>query len=105
LLRCSKLEPSLARALGERLDATVVHVAAAIEHALLDPGRLRLAGERLADRRLLGLRSGRAARASSPASVRPASSSTSWAKMPRFERKTTSLGRSAVPEILPRTRR
>src|SRR6266487_865339 len=39
------------------------------------------------------------------ASVRPVSSSTSWANMPRFERKTTSRGRSAVPEILPRTRR
>src|SRR5581483_365179 len=39
------------------------------------------------------------------ASVLPASSSMSWAKMPRFERKTSRRGRSAVPRILPRTRR
>src|SRR5262249_7149125 len=39
------------------------------------------------------------------ASVRPESSSTSWAKMPRFERNATSRGRSAVPRTLPRTRR
>src|SRR5437763_10883979 len=39
------------------------------------------------------------------ASVLPASSSTSCAKMPRFERNTSTRGRSAVPRILPRTRR
>src|SRR6185312_15068492 len=39
------------------------------------------------------------------ASVLPESSSMSCAKMPRFERKMPSLGRSAVPRILPRTRR
>src|SRR6185503_13088097 len=39
------------------------------------------------------------------ASVLPESSSMSCAKMPRFERKRPSLGRSAVPRILPRTRR
>src|SRR5262249_61396984 len=39
------------------------------------------------------------------ASVRPASSSTSWAKMPRFDRNTSRRGRSALPRILPRTRR
>src|SRR3954469_3722976 len=39
------------------------------------------------------------------ASVTPASSSTSWAKMPRLERKTEIRGRSAVPLTLARTRR
>src|SRR5436305_5950489 len=39
------------------------------------------------------------------ASVLPASSSISCAKTPRFERKTSRRGRSAVPRILPRTRR
>src|SRR5690348_15605585 len=39
------------------------------------------------------------------ASVLPESSSTSCAKMPRFERKMPRRGRSAVPRILPRTRR
>src|SRR5215831_16725752 len=39
-----------------------------------------------------------------PASVRPASSSVSCAKMPRFERNTCRRGRSAEPRTLPRTR-
>src|SRR4029079_9841463 len=38
-------------------------------------------------------------------SVLPASSSTSCSSMPRFERKTTRRGRSAVPLTFPRTRR
>src|SRR5262249_35818359 len=52
----SKLESSLARALGERLDASVVQVAAPVEHDRLDPGALRSGGELLADLlRLTGL--------------------------------------------------
>src|SRR5437868_3221972 len=39
------------------------------------------------------------------ASVRPSRSFTSCASIPRFERNTTRRGRSAVPLILPRTRR
>src|SRR5690348_15594112 len=39
------------------------------------------------------------------ASVRPASSSISWAAIERFERYTASRGRSAVPDTLARTRR
>src|SRR3954451_8291662 len=39
------------------------------------------------------------------ATVRRASSSTSCAKIPRFERNTSRRGRSAVPRTLPRTRR
>src|ERR671924_608486 len=39
-----------------------------------------------------------------PASVLPATSSTSCAAMPRFERKTTRRGRSAVPKMPLRTR-
>src|SRR3954451_18740540 len=39
------------------------------------------------------------------ASVRPASSSASWAKMPRLERNTEMRGRSAVPRTFARTRR
>src|SRR6266513_393862 len=39
------------------------------------------------------------------ASVLPLTSSTSCASMPRFERKTTRRGRSAVPCSRPRTRR
>jgi hypothetical protein len=37
--------------------------------------------------------------------VRPASSSMSWAKMPRLERKTLMRGRSALPRTFARTRR
>src|SRR5918997_2836801 len=39
------------------------------------------------------------------ASVRPASSSMSWAKIPRLERNTAMRGRSAVPRTFARTRR
>src|SRR5690348_3135069 len=45
------------------------------------------------------------ARWDADASVRPDSSSTSCASMPRFERKTTRRGRSAVPCSFARTRR
>src|SRR5690348_16209876 len=45
------------------------------------------------------------ARWDADASVRPDSSSTSWASMPRFERKTTRRGLSAVPCTFARTRR
>src|SRR2546423_1336669 len=45
------------------------------------------------------------ARWDADASVLPLSSSTSCASMPRLERKTTSLGRSALPRTLARTRR
>src|SRR3954469_17987131 len=45
------------------------------------------------------------ARCDADASVRPASSSTSCASMPRLERKTTRRGRSAVPCTFARTRR
>src|SRR6266516_53261 len=52
----SKFQSSLARAIGERLDPAVVEVAAAVEHAALDPGLLRVRGEQLAHLgRLLGL--------------------------------------------------
>ena len=68
---CSKLEPSFARALGERLHASVVQVAAAVEHAALDPGLLRGLRERLADRaRLLGLRA-----PTTPSEFQPAAAS------------------------------
>src|SRR5215207_9145881 len=54
----------------------------------------------------IGLRPRRSASVQlTAASVRPASSSTSWAKMPRLERKTAMRGRSAVPRTLARTRR
>src|SRR4249919_3166008 len=41
----SELQASLAGALGERLDAAVVLVAAAVEDAGLDPGRLGALGQ------------------------------------------------------------
>src|SRR5215207_4529107 len=54
----------------------------------------------------IGLRPRRSASVQlTAASVRPASSSTSWAKMPRLERNTAMRGRSAVPRTLARTRR
>src|SRR3954466_15503023 len=47
-------QSSLARAFGERLDAAVVAVAAAVEHGTLDAGRLGPLGQQRADlRRLL----------------------------------------------------
>src|SRR5918999_513938 len=53
----SKFQASFARAVGERLHAAVVEVAAAIEHNRLDPGLLRGLGEQLPDLRgLVGLR-------------------------------------------------
>src|SRR3954471_4809295 len=45
------------------------------------------------------------ARCEADASVRPVSSSTSCASMPRLERKTTRRGRSALPRTFARTRR
>src|SRR5207245_1185356 len=45
----SKGQASFAGALGERLHASVVEVAAAVEDACLDPGLLSSSGERLAD--------------------------------------------------------
>src|SRR5262249_35117771 len=51
-----ELQPSFARAVGERLDASVVQIAAAVEDTRLDPRGLRLGRQLLADlRRLLGL--------------------------------------------------
>src|SRR6476659_4161867 len=53
----SELESSLARGLGQRLDASVVQVAAPVEDAGVDSGLLRIGGQRLADRAgLIGLR-------------------------------------------------
>src|SRR5262245_29067165 len=49
----SEAQASLARPLGEGADAAVVLVAAAVEHAGLDPGLLRPAGQKFA--RLFGL--------------------------------------------------
>src|SRR5437870_11644874 len=49
-----ELQPFLASAVGERLDATVVKVAAPVEDDGLDPGALGCAGEAPAD--LAGLR-------------------------------------------------
>ena len=106
----SELQSSLACALGERLDASVVQVAAAVEHDGLDPGLLRGRGERLADLAwpasvLSPLNDFGSSTQPAPASVLPGWSSTSCAKTPRFERKTARRGRSAVPATLPRTRR
>src|SRR5204863_7372449 len=46
--QCSKLKPSFTRALGERLDATVIQIAAAVEHDALHAQLLRRVGELLA---------------------------------------------------------
>ena len=43
-------EAALARALGQGLDASVIHVRSAIEHHVLDAGRDRALGDQLADR-------------------------------------------------------
>src|SRR5947208_11491530 len=52
----SEFQTSLARAFGERLDASVVQVTAAVEDDRLDPGLLGGGGELLADLlRLLAL--------------------------------------------------
>src|SRR3954463_4322332 len=52
----SKLQASLARAVGERLYPAVVQVPAAVEHAALETRLLRVGGEQLAHLgRLLGL--------------------------------------------------
>src|SRR5947208_13295208 len=52
----SEFQTSLARALGERLDASVVQVTAAVEDDRLDPGLLGSGGELLPDLlRLLAL--------------------------------------------------
>ncbi len=45
----SELEAALARPLGQRLDATVIHVASPVEDDLQDPGLLRPLGDLLAD--------------------------------------------------------
>ena len=78
----SELEAALAGALGERLDAAVIHVAAAVEHDLGDAGLLRPLGELLADGRAAStvapvLSCSRIAFSSdeAAASVRPCSSS------------------------------
>src|SRR6185503_11614738 len=55
--QCSKPQSSFARAVGERLDAAVVEIAAAVEDDRLDAGLLACGREQLADLgRLLGLR-------------------------------------------------
>src|SRR5688572_19226 len=54
----------------------------------------------------MGLRPRRSASVQlTAASVRPASSSMSWTKIPRLERNTAIRGRSAVPRTFARTRR
>ena len=106
--RVSEGRAPLASALSEGLDASVVAVAAAVEHDALDAGRLRTLGERLAG--LLGLlhRLQRAQLGLGPVDGREGAaraSSMSWAKMPRLERNTDRRGRSAVPRTFARTRR
>jgi len=85
----SKLQPALAGALGERPDATVELVAAAVEDARPDPGLLGALCQQLS--RALGLLLGAEPRRSfsvqlTAATVLPASSSISCADRPRFER-------------------
>src|SRR5271163_4314618 len=46
----SKIEPALAGSLGQGLDPAVIHIGAAVEHDLLNPGRLGAFGEQFADR-------------------------------------------------------
>ena len=104
----AKPQPALAGSFGERLDAPVVLVAAAVEHGALDAGGLRALGEQRPARVACSI--GFSARSSASvqltaAIVRPASSSISWAKMPRLERNTEIRGRSAVPRTFARTRR
>ena len=102
-----KFKSSLARTLGESLHASVIQVAAAVEHDRFHAGLLRSGGERLAD--LMGLGGLVALRLDADpvrgATVLPAASSTICANMPRFERNTIRRGRSALPATLPRTRR
>ena len=103
-------QAALAGALGERLDAAVVLVAAAVEDGGLDAGGLGALGEQRA-RRLVACSMRPSERRSASvqvtaASVRPVSSSMSWAKMPAVGADRTEIrGRSAVPRTLARTRR
>src|SRR5271156_2537720 len=46
----SEIEPALAGSLGQGLDPAVIHIGAAVEHDLLNPGRLGAFGEQFADR-------------------------------------------------------
>ena len=46
----SELQAALARGIGERLDAPVVEIAAAVEHDVLDALLDRALGDQLADR-------------------------------------------------------
>src|SRR4051794_40006006 len=96
----SELKSRFARAVGERLHASVEAVAAAVEHAGLGAGLLGALRQQLA--RALGLLHAReplqvASVQFTAASVRPLTSSISWACTPRFERNTDSRGRSAEP--------
>src|SRR5207244_1001072 len=50
----SKLQSPFARRIGQRLDASVEKVAAAVEHHALDLGRLRVLCQQLADLGRLG---------------------------------------------------
>ena len=96
-------QPALAGALGKGLHAAVVLVSAAVEDRGLDAGGLGALGEQLARPRACSMRGASAASASvqlTAASVRPATSSMSWAKTPRLERNTEIRGRSAVPRDL-----
>ena len=99
-------QSSFARAVGERLDASVVQVAAAVEDDATrrrpssPPRRARLPTS-AACSVLSPLNDfGRLEPASRRRACCPASSSISCAKMPRFERNTTRRGRSAVPRDL-----
>ena len=102
-------DAGLADRLGEGAHVAVVAIAAAVEHGFRDAGGLGALGEQLAG--ALGAL-GFATRSRSSgsyqltaASVRPETSSISWAQRPRLERNTEIRGRVAVPETFARTLR